>query len=137
MELEQAMRTTGTCRFFTADPVPLDTLHRASELARFAPQGGNRQSVRFLVVRDAGRRRALADLYQPLPRAGKHAAVGRRSAGLPSGALTARPGAPPGASWTQPTKLGDRRGRLPLSEQMTAQLSLAWRPAHDAPMPPR
>ncbi|MCW0213765.1 MAG: nitroreductase family protein [Pseudonocardia sp.] len=65
MELTEAMRTTGTCRYFTPDPVPDEVLHRAFEAARFGPQGGNRQPVRWIVVRDAGRKQALADLYLP------------------------------------------------------------------------
>lgn len=66
MELTEAMRTTGTCRYFRPDPVPDDVLHRAFDVARFGPQGGNRQPLRWIVVRDQGLRRALADLYQPL-----------------------------------------------------------------------
>jgi nitroreductase len=66
MELTEAMRTTGTCRRFRPDPVPDEVLHRAFDAARFAPQGGNRQPVRWVVVRDQVLRRALADLYLPL-----------------------------------------------------------------------
>ncbi|WP_018637277.1 YhjD/YihY/BrkB family envelope integrity protein [Parafrankia elaeagni] len=63
MELLHAMRTTGTCRRFRSDPVPDDVLLEALDAARFGPQGGNRQPVRFVVVRDPEHRRALADLY--------------------------------------------------------------------------
>ncbi|MBH0779423.1 nitroreductase family protein [Nocardia bovistercoris] len=66
MELTEAMRTVGTCRRFRPDPVPDDVLRRAFDAARFAPQGGNRQPVRWIVVRDAGRKQALQDLYLPL-----------------------------------------------------------------------
>jgi nitroreductase len=66
MELSEAMRTTGTCRHFSSDPVPNEVLYQAFEVARFGPQGGNRQPVRWVVVRDAERRQALADLYLPL-----------------------------------------------------------------------
>ncbi|GAA1395461.1 nitroreductase family protein [Pseudonocardia kongjuensis] len=66
MELTEAMRTVGTCRYFTDQPVPDDVLHRAFEVARFGPQGGNRQPVRWVVVRDAARKQALADLYLPM-----------------------------------------------------------------------
>lgn len=65
MELSEAMRTQGTCRYFRADPVPDEVLYRAFEMARFGPQGGNRQPVRWVVVRDPGRKQALADLYLP------------------------------------------------------------------------
>ncbi|WP_214406033.1 nitroreductase family protein [Pseudonocardia lacus] len=66
MELTEAMRTTGTCRRFRPDPVPDDVLHRAFEVARFGPQGGNRQPLRWVVVRDPVLKQALADLYAPL-----------------------------------------------------------------------
>ncbi|MFC5948338.1 nitroreductase family protein [Pseudonocardia lutea] len=65
MELTEAMRTTGTCRYFTPDPVPDEVLHRAFDAARFGPQGGNRQPLRWIVVRDPERKRALAELYLP------------------------------------------------------------------------
>ena len=39
--------------------------HRAVEAARFGPQGGNRQPVRWIVVRDASAKQALAELYLP------------------------------------------------------------------------
>jgi nitroreductase len=66
MDLIEAMTTTGTCRYFRPDPVPDDVLERAFGIARFAPQGANAQPVRWVVVRDPARRRALADLYGPL-----------------------------------------------------------------------
>jgi nitroreductase len=66
MELTEAMRTTGTCRYFSPDPVPDEVLHAAFDAARFGPQGGNRQPVRWIVVRDAAAKQALADLYLPL-----------------------------------------------------------------------
>jgi nitroreductase len=65
MELTEAMRTMGTCRYFRPDPVPDDVLYRAFEVARFGPQGGNRQPVRWVVVRDEARKKALAELYLP------------------------------------------------------------------------
>ncbi len=66
MELTEAMRTTGTCRRYTKDPVPDEVLHTAFDHARFGPQGGNRQPVRWIVVRDAERKQALQDLYLPM-----------------------------------------------------------------------
>jgi len=66
MELTEAMRTTGTCRRFRPDPVPDEVLHRAFDAARFGPQGGNRQPVRWIVVRDQVLKKTLADLYLPL-----------------------------------------------------------------------
>ncbi len=65
MELSEVMRTTGTCREFTAEAVPDDVFYRAFESARFGPQGGNRQPVRWVVVRDSDAKRRLAELYLP------------------------------------------------------------------------
>ncbi|MGV0833987.1 nitroreductase family protein [Mycolicibacterium thermoresistibile] len=66
MELAEAMRTVGTCRYYRPDPVPDEVLIRAFDIARFAPQGGNRQPVRWIVVRDRDRKQALQDLYLPM-----------------------------------------------------------------------
>lgn len=66
MELTDAMRTVGTCRYYRQVPVPDETLYRAFEAARFGPQGGNRQPVRWIVVRDRARKQALQDLYLPM-----------------------------------------------------------------------
>src|SRR3954466_8302887 len=65
MELVEAMRTTGTCRYFSDEPVPDDVLYKAFDAARFGPQGGNRQPVRWIVVRDQAKKQRLAELYLP------------------------------------------------------------------------
>ncbi|MDH3006506.1 nitroreductase family protein [Gordonia alkanivorans] len=65
MELSEAMRTTGTCRYFSDKPVEDEVFYRAFDDARFGPQGGNRQPVRWVVVRDDVTKKALADLYLP------------------------------------------------------------------------
>jgi nitroreductase len=49
VDLIEAMTTTGTCRHFRGDPVPDEVLVRAFDAARFAPQGGNVQPVRWIV----------------------------------------------------------------------------------------
>ncbi len=66
MELDEAMRTQHACRYYRDDPVPDEVLFRAVELARFAPNGGNRSAVRFVFVRDAALRRQLGEWYLPL-----------------------------------------------------------------------
>ena len=65
MELTEALRTTGAVREFTDEPVDDATVHRLLETARFAPNGGNRQAWRVVVVRDPAVRRRLRDLYLP------------------------------------------------------------------------
>jgi nitroreductase len=68
MELYDVMRTTGSVRRFTDDPLPDDVLERILDNARFAPSGGNRQGVRVIVVRDDATRAALAELSVPAAR---------------------------------------------------------------------
>jgi nitroreductase len=63
MELVEAVTTAVTTRAFQPTPVDDDVLLRALELARFAPTGGNRQPVRFIIVRNAATRSALKRLY--------------------------------------------------------------------------
>jgi nitroreductase len=69
VDLLEAMRCAPTSRRFKTDPVPREALLRVLDSARFAPSGGNRQGWRVIVVQDAGRRRALRDLYLPRWRA--------------------------------------------------------------------
>lgn len=83
MDFRETIETTGTCRFYRTDPVPEDVLRRVLDAARFAPTGGNRQGVRFVVVRDAAKRRALAGLYLPLWEQYASRAVSRPGAPLP------------------------------------------------------
>jgi len=65
MELSEAMRTTGTCRYYSDQHVSDEVLHAAFDNARFGPQGGNRQPVRWIVVRDEAKKQRLAELYLP------------------------------------------------------------------------
>jgi nitroreductase len=65
MELLEALRTTGSVREFTTEPVSDALLARVLDSARFAPSGGNRQGWRVVVVADPATRRALRDLYLP------------------------------------------------------------------------
>ena len=66
MDLMEAIRTNGTCRYYTTEPVSDDHIVRVLEAAQLGPSGSNRQPVRFLVVRDAVKRRGLQDLYLPV-----------------------------------------------------------------------
>ena len=66
MDLTDVIRTTNACRYYTPDPVPDDALLRVLDAARWGPTGSNKQPIAFIAVKDAGKRRALHDLYQPL-----------------------------------------------------------------------
>ena len=65
MDLADALRTTGAVREYTDEPVDDATVYRLLEAARFAPNGGNRQAWRVVVVKDPATRRALRDVYLP------------------------------------------------------------------------
>ena len=87
MDIAEALRTTGAVREFTDDPVPDEVVHRLLDTARFAPNGGNRQAWRVVVVRDGATRRALRELYT----AGWYEYLAMTAAGLtPWAALTDR-----------------------------------------------
>jgi nitroreductase len=63
LDLLTTLRSTGAVRNFTDEPVSDDVLARVLDTARFAPNGGNRQGWRVIVVKDADARRSLRDLY--------------------------------------------------------------------------
>jgi nitroreductase len=63
MELEDALRTTGAVRDFADTPVSDDVVTAILDTARFAPNGGNRQAWRVILVKDPEARRRLRDLY--------------------------------------------------------------------------
>ncbi|MGV0740508.1 nitroreductase family protein [Mycobacterium syngnathidarum] len=63
MNFDDVVRTALTSRFYKPDPVDDEVLLRALDAARFAPAGGNRQPVRYIVVRDQSMRTALKELY--------------------------------------------------------------------------
>lgn len=77
MDLTEALRTTGSTRDFTAQPVDDATVAAILDDARFAPSGGNRQPWRVAVVKDRSIRRQLADLMTTV----WHEYLGESSAG--------------------------------------------------------
>jgi len=63
MNLRDALRTTGSIRNFTTEPVEDTVLFEILDEARFAPSGGNRQSWRVIVVKDPSQRNAIGAEY--------------------------------------------------------------------------
>lgn len=61
--LYEAMSTLRAVRRLKPDPVPDDVLRRVLEAATWAPTGGNVQPWRVLVVKDEGKKAALAKWY--------------------------------------------------------------------------
>jgi len=66
MELREAIRTNGTVRSFTDEPVDDATVKSILDDARFAPSGGNRQPWKVAVVKATMLRRELVMLMQPV-----------------------------------------------------------------------
>jgi nitroreductase len=65
VDIVDALRTTGAVRDFLPEPVPDEVIARLLDTARFAPNGGNRQAWRVVVVKDPEIRRGLRDCYLP------------------------------------------------------------------------
>jgi len=65
VELLEALRTTGAVRDYRDEDVSDAVLHRILDTARFAPNGGNRQAWRVIVVKDPDLKRAMRDIYLP------------------------------------------------------------------------
>jgi nitroreductase len=63
MDLSEALRTTGSVRSFTSQPVSDELVWSILDDARFAPSGGNRQAWHIIVVHDDSTRAAIRDLY--------------------------------------------------------------------------
>lgn len=66
MDFYEVIQTAGTGRYYKEDPIPPDVLERILNAARWAPQGGNRQPNRYIVVQSPEKKKALRDLYFPL-----------------------------------------------------------------------
>ena len=62
MDFVDVARTTFAAREFTDDPVPDDVLYRIFDTARFAPNGGNRQGWKVIVIRDEETKKSLGEL---------------------------------------------------------------------------
>ena len=61
MELNEAMKGRYSVRAYIDRPVEDDKLRRVLDAGRISPSARNRQERTFVVVRDAGRRAALAE----------------------------------------------------------------------------
>lgn len=66
MDFYDLLRTNPTTRYYKPDPIAPDVLRRVMDAARWAPSGGNRQPLRFIIVRDRAKKLALKSLYLPM-----------------------------------------------------------------------
>jgi nitroreductase len=65
VDLNEGLRTTGAVREFRGGRLDDQTVYRLLDTARFAPNGGNRQAWRVVVVKDPDLRRSIRDCYLP------------------------------------------------------------------------
>ena len=61
MDVFEAIKTRRSIRKYKQTPIPEKKLKQIFEAARLAPSAGNRQPWGFVVVRDAERKKALAE----------------------------------------------------------------------------
>ena len=102
MQLREVMTTTPATREFTSEDLPDQVLYDILDSARFAPNGGNRQAWKVVVVRDPTIKGRLAELWE-LAQREDHAFY---SAGLvPFVASEAYWRNPPGGPSAQPVDL--------------------------------
>jgi len=64
MPLGEAIFTQRSIRRFKPDPIPLEDIHLLVEAAVKAPNGGNQQVARFLVLDDRDAIRQFGELYR-------------------------------------------------------------------------
>ena len=81
--LFEAIYTQRAIREFKPDPVPDEMIHKLIEAATKAPSGSNRQSWRFLVIRDYELKRKIGEYYN-------QARSSRYGAGAPPSNIPAR-----------------------------------------------
>src|SRR5919197_444746 len=63
LSLFEAIHSQRAIRHFSAEPVPDEAVETILRAAICAPNGGNRQPWRFVVIRDAGIKRQLGQWY--------------------------------------------------------------------------
>jgi len=66
MNIREAIRTNGSVRQFTPEPVDRATVLSILDDARYAPSGGNRQPWRVAIVEDRLLRHELVTFMQPV-----------------------------------------------------------------------
>jgi nitroreductase len=61
MNVSEAIKNRYSCRNYKAGPVPEEKLRKVLEAARLAPSAHNTQEWKFIVVKDAEKRKELAE----------------------------------------------------------------------------
>ncbi len=66
MNLDHALRTTGSARRFLTEEISDQAVHAILDLARYAPSGGNRQPWKVAVIKSPEMRSEVARLVKPV-----------------------------------------------------------------------
>jgi nitroreductase len=66
VNLDHALRTTGSARRFLTEEITDTTVHSILDLARFSPSGGNRQPWKVAVLKSPEMRSEVARLVKPV-----------------------------------------------------------------------
>ncbi len=61
MNVSEAIKNRYSCRSYKAEPVPEEKLRKILEAARLAPSAHNTQERKFIVVKDAKKRKEVAE----------------------------------------------------------------------------
>lgn len=64
--IERLMLRQRAIRIFDSRDVPDDMIERAIRIATFAPNGGNRQPTRYIVIRDRETKRKMGQIFDEL-----------------------------------------------------------------------
>jgi nitroreductase len=75
MEFKTAISERRSIREFTEQPIPEDKLDNILEVARLAQSAGNRQQWKFVVVKEAAKRRQLMQAANNQPHVGQAAVI--------------------------------------------------------------
>jgi nitroreductase len=79
MTLHEAIHTQRAIRHFKPDPVDDSLIEQMIEAATRAPNGGNQQPARYIVVRDRDTKAKLGKIFDELGQAMTHGAPDRTS----------------------------------------------------------
>ena len=61
MDVAEAIKNRYSCRSYKTEPVPEEKLNKVLEAARLAPSAHNDQEWKFIIVKDAGKRKEVAE----------------------------------------------------------------------------
>ncbi len=114
MEFDEIAHSMATCRQFTDEPVGTDVLRTVLDAGRWGPQGGNRQPVRFIAVRDPDKKALLGQWYL---------APWKQYMAERAGNAPAPAGPPKRSSFAEADQFAEHFGEVPVIVVVCAELS--------------